>query len=82
MDSVHIAVVSHRHGMNVYAATTKERLEKQVADYCRNSWDDFVEEDQEPPKKDADVIDVYFKEAMEHMHKGEYLEWCENIPVD
>ena len=82
MDSVHIAVVSHRHGMNVYAATTKYRLEKQVADYCRDWWIQVLGKDKKIPNKDSEVIDVYFEEACNHSYHGEHLEVVDKIPVD
>lgn len=56
---VHFAVIEHRHGNNYYAAFTKDALDSQVAEYCREWWErDGPEED--IPESDRDVIDRYF----------------------
>lgn len=70
---VYIATVSHRHGVNTYAALSKDVLDSKLADYCRDSWSEIVRSDipDEPPEDmtDDEIISTYFEN-----HPSEYLD--------
>ena len=77
-----IAVITHKHGTNVYASKTIENVKKQVVEYCKEWWDDEVgdqEEDFPIPEKADDIINEYFKEENAGWKEG--LEYFENIEI-
>lgn len=71
MDDVFIAVISHKHGVNFYAAETEDLLDGEIATFCRDYWSDVADiaELDEPPKDDKEVIGIYFE-----CHPDETLE--------
>jgi hypothetical protein len=56
---IFVGVIQHKHGDNVYAATTRDRLMKQIADYCREWWKSDGP-DEPMPEGDEDVVTQYF----------------------
>lgn len=75
--TVHTAVIEHRHGINTYAATTREELHSDLATYCRENWEAEMGDDPgEPPDGIDDVIDAYFDQSEFH---NEYLETNEHF---
>ncbi len=75
---IQIAIVSHRHGNNAYAAKTDAGLYRQLADYCREYWSEaFPDPDQDPSigddvnMTDRQIVDAYF-EVMND--RGEFLD--------
>ena len=57
-----IAVVSHRHGQNVYAARTRQKLIDELYDYVRQWWESEIPDEKLPKRlsKKA-VVDRYFE---------------------
>ena len=70
--------VSHKYGDNFYAGKTKESVVKQIADYCREWWNDVVD-DSTPPKEDQKVIDIYFDDENAGWQEG--CEISENVEL-
>lgn len=64
---VYLTKVSHKHGTDVFCAATSEGREKQIADYCREWWDDLDWGDLIPewPTPDAYVIKAYWDKIAE-----------------
>lgn len=63
-----IAIVSHRHGRNVYAARTKRGLNRQLYEYVKESWSEITHIEgvpAEPPRKHLSAITMYFDSAHE-----------------
>ena len=44
-----IAVIEHRHGQNVYAAKTKQKLLDQLYDYVKRWWESEMPDEELPP---------------------------------
>lgn len=62
--TIYIGVVTHRHGTNLYAGATEADVTLQLAEYCRDFWDEIPDPDvcvQDPPADDSDCITAYFK---------------------
>ena len=57
---VKIGIVTHRHGIDVFAGHTDKGLNKQLADYCREWWGELGV-DHRPPRDDSETIEVYFR---------------------
>jgi len=72
---VFVASISHRHGTDTVFARTKRALEKKVAGYCREWWDEWDNLTMlgKPPKNDAECIDAYFD--IDHGAIGEWIEY-------
>lgn len=73
-----IAVVEHRHGQNVYAAKTKNKLVDQLYDYVKQWWESEIPDEELPanvPRKQ--VVDDYF----EHV-SHEWLETLSQVTVE
>jgi hypothetical protein len=60
---VQVATISHKFGDNVYVSKTKEGLNKQVADFCREWWNEIP--NVEIPETDDDIIEIYFSEEFQ-----------------
>lgn len=61
---VYIAVISHKHGQNVYVGGTPESRLAQVAAYCREWWQN--DGPKEPmPDNDEALVDEYFEWSAE-----------------
>jgi len=60
-----VATISHKHGHNFYVDTTDDGLTKQMAQYCRDCWDEVSDHDEVPDDHtgipDQMVIDFYFE---------------------
>jgi hypothetical protein len=58
---LYTAIVEHKHGTNSYASLTEEGIRKEVADYCREWWNDYDGlSGTDAPEDDQAVIDQYF----------------------
>ncbi len=67
-----IAVLEHRHGQNVYAATTKKKLVNQLYGYVVDWWDSEITSEALPAGlSKQDTIDRYF-DLCQH-------EWLESM---
>ena len=75
---LHGATISHRHGFNVYVQPTEDLLEEELAEYCRDNWNEVAEAPesqdppQEPPENDADCIETYFQFSEWHDEHLDY----------
>jgi len=63
MEKIIVGIINHKYGVNFYASRTYEGLIKEVADFCREWWDDFASlAGTEIPQDDQEVINEYFDE--------------------
>lgn len=66
---VHVAVISHRHGNNLYAGRTYRALQQQIYDYVVEWWDEHNMDGEPDPADMATTIERYFED-----HSSEWLE--------
>lgn len=70
---ISVALVHHRHGINVYAGVTEQECVHALAQYCREFWKDAVEADgtlaAQPSSDDQSTVDAYFATL-----EGEYAD--------
>ena len=60
MKQIYVALIHHRHGINLYAATTEAGMRRQVADYCREWWGECEGFEPDAPTSDLEAIGQYF----------------------
>ena len=61
MKTIQIATVDHNHGTNAYIGDTIEEVNKQVAEFCSEWWEDEIPEDIEYPEGNNKlIIELYF----------------------
>ena len=73
-----IAVVEHRHGLNVYAARTKRKLVDQLYAYVKQWWESEIPDEELPAKASRrEIVDRYF-ERVSH----EWLETLSQVTVE
>ena len=75
---IYSAIVTHRHGTDVYFGLTEAILEAELAAYCRQFWNEVVEKDASLPEEpegmgDAEIVSTYFDVMIEH-EGGEFLD--------
>ncbi|MFC3443856.1 hypothetical protein ACFOKF_22155 [Sphingobium rhizovicinum] len=73
---VHLAVIEHRQGSNIYATFSREVLMSQVAGYCRTWWSEIQDARDAGSLSDEDVSQVYFES-----HGDEFLQ-TDRLTVD
>ena len=57
-----VAVVSHRHGQNVYAAKTEERLVRELYSYVEQWWESEIPNEAFPANLSGkETVDLYFE---------------------
>lgn len=64
---VHVAAVEHRHGTNLHVALDADRLDAEVAAYCREWWKEIGDGRDPGSLSDRDVIATYFDD---HGHES------------
>lgn len=69
---IFVATITHKHGTNVYTSETSEGIHKQIADYCREWWEETVMG--KIPSDDSKITDVYFAYHAEEYDTDEYYE--------
>ena len=73
-----IAVISHRHGINTYAARTRAKLRKQLYAYVREWWASEIPDEPMPQFDKQDAIDQYFErvghETLDGCSRAELVE--------
>ena len=74
--TVHVAVIKHKHGHDVYTDTSEEGLDKQLAEYCREWWSDMGMEAED--LSDEDTINKYFGDE-DVIDSGESMETTESV---
>lgn len=62
---LHMASISHRHGLNFYVDTTAGGLQAQIAEYCEEWWEEARQEDEDMPETtqgmtDDEIVNAYF----------------------
>lgn len=72
---VHIAVIEHKNGSNVYVAESAELIEGEIFDYVADWWAHEFPDDAMPQDRDEAITD-YFERI-----DGEYLTRHGEIPV-
>lgn len=60
---VHVAVISHRHGNNLYAGTTYRALQQQIYDYVVEWWDESNAEGSPDESDMESTIERYFEDS-------------------
>ena len=65
------AVISHKHGYNLYTARTYETILATVAQYAKDWWDDRGDEDVESYEglSDQEIIEAYFDNQYEDSYE-------------
>lgn len=66
---VHIAIINHGHGTDIYLGTTHEEMIRQVAEYVDDNWESASHGE----KPEENAISKYF-EAEGNSMGGEYWE--------
>ncbi len=71
ISNVHVGIVSHKEGKNVYVAVDYDGLTMQVAEYVRENWDDevgdYADEYENPETMtDTEVVEAYFELSLNH----------------
>ncbi len=69
MTTVFVAHIDHRSGTDMYAALSQAELDAQLARWCRENWDELIEDSNVtdvdagsvPPTNDRECIDRYFE---------------------
>ena len=77
--AVHTATVTHRHGVNFYVADCEADLDRQLAEYARESWDELegVDNVDVDDLGDAEVVETYFEGVAgdEQLDRGREAVW-------
>lgn len=79
MSKIYTCVITHRHGTNVHATLTEDELDSEVAEYCRDCWDEIEglpDVPDKPPTDNRECIEIYF-DAHNDRGDGEYAEYSE-----
>jgi hypothetical protein len=69
--TVHVAMINHKHGTDLYAALTREELDRQLYEYVVQWWEAEGFEGKIPADH-KEAVEAYF-EAMSEQIDGEYL---------
>ena len=67
-----IALITHRHGENVYVGATKKELENKIYNFVAQYWQEFMK-DRPIPKLKKAAISQYFDVTKELGSRGEFL---------
>lgn len=60
---LHFASITHEYGSNLYCDATEEGLRRQIADWCREYWDQEGIDGSYEGLSDEEVCDAYFEQA-------------------
>ncbi len=71
-ETLQVATITNKHGVNFYVARTDDDLTTQVAQYCREWWATEGIKNT-PPEDDEEAIIIYFEEN----NSGESLDMGE-----
>lgn len=74
---IHIAVLSHKHGTNIYTAKTEQGLTNQLYDFVKDDWNEH-EDMGEIPEDKQEAIDEYF--GVNH-ETGVFIEYKDSINI-
>ena len=70
MRTIHIGVLHHKHGSDVFAGWTEGEVYAKVRKYAEEWWADYAEEGQELPVDPLEAVTAYFELAGDY----EYLD--------
>lgn len=77
MLTVHVARIVHSHGSDIRVALTEEALDAQVAEYCRETWDEVSDLKGIPSDtagmSDREVVSTYYG-ALEESESEDFLD--------
>jgi len=76
---VHIAVVEHENGTNIYAQASREKLLVDLRDYIEEFWETTCPDDKIENFNNEDAIEHYFETTASHgmeSLKEEQIEVC------
>jgi hypothetical protein len=80
MMTIHVATITHRHGEDVKVALSEAGLEKEIASYCRECWDEVSDYKGVPANVDGmtdeEINSTYF-DAMSANEGGQYIDRSE-----
>lgn len=62
---LHFASITHEYGSNLYCDATEEGLRRQIADWCREYWDQEGVDGSYEGLSDEEVCDAYFEHSEE-----------------
>lgn|GEM_PF-3263944 len=80
---IHLALVTHRYGENVYAGATRRELNCKLYDYVKGEWKEMMKERPMPTLVKA-AISQFFDTAKEFGAQGQFLTLAEDtieVPV-
>ena len=77
-EQVHVSVVMHRHGENIYVNRTAAGAVAALAVYARENWHELEGQGAEPPEalSDDQIVQAYFDENEDESYSTELM------PVD
>jgi hypothetical protein len=80
--NVHIAIIHHGEGEDLYLGATKADMDRQVAEYVDENWDPAKHG--EKPEDAAESIEQYFDKENEMLDRLGEGEWWEDkvLPVE
>jgi len=77
---IHLATISHRHGLNFYTGLTEDGIYAQLKEYVRANHNEMKKPIHDQGKSDREVVEEYFQDeyvmngAMEYLtHSEEHL---------
>ena len=70
--NIHIAIITHQHGNNLYAGVTEADVDKEVQEYVRDNWESHHGK---MPKNPAKAVEAYFE--AEQDSGSDPCEWLE-----
>ncbi len=60
---IHVAVIGHKHGSDVYLGDTAKALDRQLADFAKEYWEYEGVKGDPSGLSDSDVVDKYFNKT-------------------
>jgi len=74
---VYLAIITHRHGENVYAGGSRNELLDKLHNFVAQYWDEMMGGRQMPRSKKA-AVSQYFDVAKEKITSSEFLDYAED----
>jgi hypothetical protein len=76
MTQIWVAAIDHKYGTDLYASTTEAGIYPQLAEYCREYWDQ--DGPNEPiPADDREIVGAYFDYQSDHGNESYIIEKVE-----
>ncbi len=79
---VYTLTIDHRHGKDTTVYATEESARRALAEYCREYWKEWANDDEVMPTDEDTLIEKYFEMTQESIGREEYssIEHCEVNP--